>query len=66
MLSPEQIYEAVLQGDMVGCENVVYNVICQLRRKLKKNRDDPGGCQEMVCVYGISDEKQRHLSCPSF
>lgn len=36
VLSPEQIYEAVLQGDMAGCENVVYNVICQLRRKLKK------------------------------
>lgn len=35
VLSPEQIYGTVWQGDMVGCEYVVYNVICQLRRKLK-------------------------------
>lgn len=35
VLSSEQIYEAVWQGDMAGCEHVVYNVICQLRRKLK-------------------------------
>lgn len=35
VLSSEQIYEAVWQGDMTGCEHVVYNVICQLRRKLK-------------------------------
>ena len=35
VLSPEQIYESVWQGDMTGCEHVVYNVICQLRRKLK-------------------------------
>ena len=35
VLSPEQIYETVWQGDMAGCEHVVYNVICQLRRKLK-------------------------------
>lgn len=26
VLSPEQIYEAVLQGDMAGCEHMVYNV----------------------------------------
>lgn len=35
VLSSEQIYETVWQGDMTGCEHVVYNVICQLRRKLK-------------------------------
>ena len=36
VLSPEQIYGAVWQGgDMTGCKHVVYNVICQLRRKLK-------------------------------
>ena len=35
VLSPEQIYETVWQGDMAGCEHVVYNVICQIRRKLK-------------------------------
>ena len=34
-LSTEQVYRAVWQGDMAGCEHVVYNVICQLRRKLK-------------------------------
>lgn len=35
VLSTEQIYKAVWQEDAVGCEHVVYNVICQLRRKLK-------------------------------
>lgn len=35
MLSSEQIYDAVWQDDMAGGEHVVYNVICQLRRKLK-------------------------------
>ena len=35
VLSPEQIYEVVWQGNMAGCEHVVYNVICQIRRKLK-------------------------------
>lgn len=35
VLSPEQIYETVWQRDMAGCEHVVYNVICQLRKKLK-------------------------------
>lgn len=35
VLSSEQIYEAVWKGDVTGCEHVVYNVICQLRRKLK-------------------------------
>ena len=35
VLSPEQIYEIVWKENVVGCEHVVYNVICQLRRKLK-------------------------------
>ena len=35
VLSSEQIYDAIWQGDMTGCEHVVYNVICQLRKKLK-------------------------------
>lgn len=44
VLSPEQIYGTVWQGDMAGCEYVVYNVICQLRRKLK----NPDVIQTMV------------------
>lgn len=35
VLSSEQIYAAVWQGNLAGCEHVVYNVICQLRKKLK-------------------------------
>lgn len=35
VLSSEQIYEAVWKENVTGCEHVVYNVICQLRRKLK-------------------------------
>ena len=35
VLSPEQIYGAVWKESVAGCEHVVYNVICQLRRKLK-------------------------------
>ena len=35
VLAPAQIYMAVWQEDAVSCEHVVYNVICQLRRKLK-------------------------------
>ena len=35
VLSPEQIYGAVWKESETGCERVVYNVICQLRRKLK-------------------------------
>lgn len=35
VLSPEQIYEAVWQLDAVGCENVIYNTICQIRKKTK-------------------------------
>ena len=35
VLSPEQIYGAVWKEWVAGCEHVVYNVICQLRRKLK-------------------------------
>jgi DNA-binding response OmpR family regulator len=35
VLSPEQIYGAVWKECVAGCEHVVYNVICQLRKKLK-------------------------------
>lgn len=35
VLSAKQIYKFVWQDDVAGCEHVVYNVICQLRRKLK-------------------------------
>lgn len=35
VISPEQIYEIVWKESMTECEYVVYNVICQLRRKLK-------------------------------
>lgn len=35
VLSPEQIYGAVWKESVAGCEHVVYNVICQLRKKLK-------------------------------
>ena len=35
VLSPEQIYGAVWKECVAGCEHVVYNVICQIRRKLK-------------------------------
>ncbi len=44
VLLPEQIYEAVWKENVVGCEHVVYNVICQLRRKLK----NPDLIQTMV------------------
>lgn len=35
VLSPEQIYGTVWKECVAGCEHVVYNVICQLRKKLK-------------------------------
>ncbi len=35
VLSTEQIYGAVRKENVVGCEHVVYNIICQIRRKLK-------------------------------
>jgi len=35
VLSPEQIYDAVWKESVTGCEHLVYNVICQIRRKLK-------------------------------
>ncbi len=35
VFSSEQIYETVWNECVAGCEHVVYNVICQLRRKLK-------------------------------
>lgn len=44
VLSPEQIYETVWKECVAGCEHVVYNVICQLRRKLK----NPDLIQTMV------------------
>ncbi len=44
VLSPEQIYETVWKESVAGCEHVVYNVICQLRRKLK----NPDLIQTMV------------------
>lgn len=44
VLSPEQIYESVWKESVAGCEHVVYNVICQLRRKLK----NPDLIQTMV------------------
>lgn len=44
VLSPEQIYETVWKESVDGCEHVVYNVICQLRRKLK----NPNLIQTMV------------------
>ena len=44
VLSPEQIYETVWKEDSVKCHTVIYNTICQLRRKLK----NPGLIQTMV------------------
>lgn len=44
VLSSEQIYETVWKECVTGCEHVVYNVICQLRRKLK----NPDLIQTMV------------------
>lgn len=35
VLSHGQIYGVIWQEDTFGCEKVVYNVICQLRKKLK-------------------------------
>lgn len=35
VFSSEQIYGTVWNEYVAGCEHVVYNVICQLRRKLK-------------------------------
>ena len=44
VLSLEQIYGTVWNECVAGCEHVVYNVICQLRRKLK----NPDLIQTMV------------------
>ena len=33
-MSTEQIYQAVWKEDMLNCEHVVYNIICQIRKKL--------------------------------
>ncbi len=35
VLSHGQIYGVIWQEDTFGCEKMVYNVICQLRKKLK-------------------------------
>ena len=35
LLSSEQIYRAVWQEDAFGCKNVIYNTICQIRKKTK-------------------------------
>lgn len=35
VLSAKQIYYAVWQEDMAGNEHVIYNIVCQLRKKLK-------------------------------
>ena len=40
----QEIYETVWKECVAGCEHVVYNVICQLRRKLK----NPDLIQTMV------------------
>lgn len=36
VLSAKQIYEAVWKEDSVKCHTVIYNTICQIRKKLKK------------------------------
>lgn len=36
VLSSEQIYGAVWQEDMIGCESIIYNTICQIRKKTKR------------------------------
>ena len=37
VFSPEQIYVTVWKQSVAGCEHAIYNVICQLRRKLKNS-----------------------------
>lgn len=34
VLSAEQIYRSIWQEELFGCKYVIYNVVCQLRRKL--------------------------------
>lgn len=34
VLSPEQIYRLIWQEELFGCNHVIYNVVCQLRKKL--------------------------------
>ena len=36
VLSAKQIYEATWQEDSVKCNTIIYNTICQIRKKLKK------------------------------
>lgn len=38
VLTSEQIYQAVWKEEMFDCEHVIYNTICQIRKKL--NRPD--------------------------
>lgn len=37
VLSAEQIYQAVWEGELFESEHVVYNTICQIRKKLGKS-----------------------------
>ncbi len=34
VLSTEQIYQAVWGNGLLNCEHIVYNIICQIRKKL--------------------------------
>lgn len=34
VLSASQIYEAVWKEELAGCEHIIYNIICQIRKKL--------------------------------
>lgn len=38
VLTPEQIFQAVWEEEIFDCEYVIYNTICQIRKKL--NRPD--------------------------
>ncbi len=35
VLTPGQIYRAVWQQEEFCCEHIIYNIICQIRKKLK-------------------------------
>ncbi|MCM1561434.1 MAG: winged helix-turn-helix domain-containing protein [Butyrivibrio sp.] len=34
VLTPEQIYQSVWQEETLECEYIIYNTICQIRKKL--------------------------------
>lgn len=36
VLSHGQIYGAIWQEDTLGCESIIYNTICQIRKKTKR------------------------------